>query len=163
LRAAILSRYPATRDEDTARVALKLFGDYELIASTILTARAAAHRSNVYLYEFSRVSPQNRRVWGGAAHTLEVPYVFDHIRINTGESEEQDKAVSAEMSGAWVQFAKTGNPNGPGLPRWPAYNARERSYLNYGDRIEINAGAYDGMVEFFRGIFVQLRGVRPDR
>jgi para-nitrobenzyl esterase len=40
------------------------------------------------------------------------------------------------MSAAWLRFAATGNPNGPGLPAWPAYTAAADQYLEFGDTIK---------------------------
>jgi para-nitrobenzyl esterase len=40
------------------------------------------------------------------------------------------------MSTAWLRFAATGNPNGPGLPAWPAYTAAADQYLEFGDTIK---------------------------
>ncbi len=54
---------------------------------------------------------------GGAAHGAEIPYVFGHITADESQYEEVDRTVSRAMAGAWVQFAKTGNPNGASLPR----------------------------------------------
>lgn len=39
------------------------------------------------------------------------------------------------MHAAWIRFAKTGDPNGPGLPRWPSFSDGKESYLEFGDRI----------------------------
>jgi para-nitrobenzyl esterase len=44
--------------------------------------------------------------------------------------------LAKAMSGAWLRFAATGNPNGGGLPPWPAYTAAADPYLEFGDTIK---------------------------
>ena len=70
-------------------------------------------------YRLSRVSPLSRSRWGAASHGAEILYVFAHITADTTQFEARDQSLSRAMAGAWVQFAKTGNPNGAGLPQWP--------------------------------------------
>ena len=94
-------------------------GDFQIIAPSILTARAASNVTDVYMYQLSRAAPSTRSTFGGAAHTTEVPYIFDNLTGDTSGFEEIDRGVSRVMADAWVQFAKTGNPNGGALPQWP--------------------------------------------
>lgn len=61
------------------------------------------------------------------------------------------------MAGAWTQFARTGNPNGPGLPEWPTYRAPEYRILDYGDVIAVGSNAGRPEVEFFRPIVETMR------
>ena len=75
---AVLARYPAATDAEVAAAGPRMNGDVGIIAPTVLTARAASKTTDVYMYRFSRVAPSNRSAWGGAAHTTEVPYVFDN-------------------------------------------------------------------------------------
>jgi para-nitrobenzyl esterase len=156
----ILAMYPAKTDADVPSALVRFFGDYELLTSTVLTARAASRIGTVYLYQFSRVSPLNRRTWGGAAHTVEIPYVFDHIPANSGDFDDQDGAVSEAMAGAWVRFAKTGSPNGERLPDWPAYKAPAYAYLEYGDVIAPASGSREAQIDFFKHAFEQMRAIR---
>ena len=81
---SILTMYPAKTDPDASDALGRFFGDYELITSTVLTARAMARVGNVHLYQFSRVGPLSRRLWNGATHTSEIPYVFDHVTSSLG-------------------------------------------------------------------------------
>jgi para-nitrobenzyl esterase len=58
----------------------------------------------------------------GAMHTAEIPYVFNIPGDNWAAA---DYALASTMSSYWVNFAATGNPNGPGLPAWPAFGDKE--------------------------------------
>ena len=113
----VLERYPAATNADVAVVAAVLETESRFVATSALTARAASKVSDVYMYRFSRVAPSSRSAWGGAAHTSEVPYIFDNTSGNASQFEEIDRTVSRAMAAAWVRFATTGNPNGGGLPR----------------------------------------------
>lgn len=153
----VASRYPAATDAEAARVVLPLFADFRLVTTAAMTARAASKVTDVYMYELSRVSPLTKSRWGGAAHTAEIPYVFDHITADASQFEEPDRAVARAMAGAWVQFAKTGSPNGPGLPEWPRYRAPEYRVMNYGDEIALRSNAGSSKIEFFTPIVEQTR------
>jgi len=67
----------------------------------------------------------------GSVHGLEMPFVFGNVRehpefqrpaeATQWPATEQDLAWGDTVRGYWLNFAKTGNPNGPGLPEWPEY------------------------------------------
>jgi para-nitrobenzyl esterase len=154
---SILTMYPAKADADAPEALARFFGDYELITSTVLTARAMARAGNVHLYQFSRVGPLSRRLWNGAAHTSDIPYVFDHVAAPSNDFEPQDETVSEAIVGAWVRFAKTGDPNGQDLPVWPPYQQPGYRYLNYSDRIATGAGFRETQIEFCGRLLEQLR------
>ena len=122
-----------------------------------LTARAASRVSDVYMYRFSRVAPSSRSAWGGAAHTSEVPYVFDNTSGDASQFEEIDRTVSGAMADAWVRFAKTGNPNGGGLPQWPAYRSPDYRLLDFGDAVTVRSNARSPEIEFFQRAFETMR------
>jgi len=88
------------------------------------TARAfVAKGTPAYIYLFSYVSPSMQgRMRFGAAHGSEIPYVFNNLRTRNGATvDPKDEAVAKMMNTYWANFAKTGDPNGPGLPNWPRY------------------------------------------
>jgi para-nitrobenzyl esterase len=61
----------------------------------------------------------------GAAHSAEIQYAMGNLDLDTRYTwEPDDRKVSETLQGYFVNFIKTGNPNGPGLPPWPAYDAR---------------------------------------
>jgi para-nitrobenzyl esterase len=88
----------------------------------------ASNGSPVYLYRFSYVATAMReRLRAGTPHGGEIGFVFG--TIGTGgfgppppPPSAEDEAVSKMAQSYWVHFAKTGNPNGPGLPAWPRYD-----------------------------------------
>jgi para-nitrobenzyl esterase len=89
--------------------------------------KAAAGKTPVYVYRFDWYSPV-REGKLKAYHTLEIPFVFDNVDGSptmTGVGKER-YALADRMSAAWVAFARTGNPQHPGLPDWPPFNAAQR-------------------------------------
>ena len=101
-------------------------------------ARAMSHgHSKAYLYQFSRVPPPWRLL--GAFHSSEIPYVFGNLDPKL-KCEKKDRDLSAMMTAYWVQFAKTGDPNGPTRPKWPAYDAHSDLHLEFGDSVQTGKG-----------------------
>jgi para-nitrobenzyl esterase len=106
--------------------------DYTYGAKTwkVAERRAALGGAPVYLYYFAWSSP----VQGGALrspHNIEWPFAFDNIKICaslTGDGPEA-MALADKVSDAWIAFARTGNPNVPKLPHWPAFNAASRATM----------------------------------
>ena len=99
-----------------------------------LTARAfAAKGTPAYIYLFSYVSPAMReRMRFGAAHASEIPYAFNNLSGRNGAAvAPEDQAVAKLMNTYWVNFAKTGDPNSPGLPKWPRYNPSKDELLEF--------------------------------
>jgi len=84
----------------------------------------------VYMYYFTWRSP----VHDGklkAFHTLDIPFAManvDNAQSMTGMGDDR-RALEDKMSTAWTEFARTGNPNHPGLPMWPAFNTTDRATM----------------------------------
>jgi para-nitrobenzyl esterase len=73
-----------------------------------------------------------RKEWPGAPHPSEIPFVFDTVKEKYGKAlTAADEKAAQEINAYWVNFAKTGDPNGPGLPTWPLYKASSDQLLNF--------------------------------
>lgn len=97
------------------------------------TARAfAAKGAPAYIYLFSYVSPSmQQRMKYGAAHGSEIPYVFNNLSRNGAAVAPEDQEVAKMMNTYWANFAKTGDPNGRGLPKWPVYDPKKNEILEF--------------------------------
>jgi para-nitrobenzyl esterase len=62
----------------------------------------------------------------GAYHSAEIEFVFGVLASKNLPWRPEDKALSDLMSSYWSNFARNGDPNGAGLPPWPAYNSQGR-------------------------------------
>ena len=119
--AALAEAY--TLDEDFIAGGTQMMGDEIFGVNIRFAARAnAAAGAPSYLYHFSRIPPSEKQTIG-AFHAAEIPFVFDSSEPALGLSDD-DKALTEIMVTAWTNFAKTGNPNGEGVPNWPKYDGQ---------------------------------------
>jgi len=68
----------------------------------------------------------------GAPHATEIPFVFDTVAARYGtDLTDADRAAAQAANAYWANFAKTGNPNGAGLPQWPAYSVKTDMIMDF--------------------------------
>jgi para-nitrobenzyl esterase len=132
-----LKLYPADSDEQAKRSAEDLAGDQFIGFSTWkwLEMQAATGNSTLYRYEFDDAPPASVTAEAtadaaprGAYHSAEIEFVFGALASKDLPWRPEDKTLSDLMSSYWANFAKNGDPNGAGLPQWPAYNS-QANYL----------------------------------
>jgi len=87
-----------------------------------------------YVYRFDRSVPGKGEAELGAFHALEIPYVFGTFQTRGFRwlpFNATDYKLGQAMQSYWTNFAKSGDPNGPGLPRWDAWNTEHEPYLSF--------------------------------
>jgi para-nitrobenzyl esterase len=133
--AEMLKLYPATTDAEAIRSAQDLAGDEFTAFSTWkwLEMQLATGESPVYRYEFDDApplppSPDNPI---GAYHSAEIEFVFETLPSKHIPWRPEDEKLSDLVSTYWTNFAKTGDPNGPGLPHWAVYSSKDSYQLMY--------------------------------
>jgi len=90
------------------------------------------------MYLFSWQSPVMDGIYK-AMHCMELPFVFDNIdkcEEMTGGGKEA-YALADKMSSAWINFARTGNPNAKKLPNWPAYTQQNGATMIFDNKCEV--------------------------
>ena len=92
----------------------------------------------------------------GAFHAAEIPYVFGDLEMFKAgmgiERDATDEKLAKAMSAYWLNFARTGDPNGEGLPEWPAYAAASDRHLEFGDEIKAGEGLFREKMDFFERV-----------
>jgi para-nitrobenzyl esterase len=129
---ALLAVYPHASDAEASTSATLLGTDsFVWNAYTWAALQAGQGTSPTWAYRFHRPTAQNPL---GSPHGSEVALVFGNEDKRPGRPgwSDADRALSRELQGYWVNFARTGNPNGAGLPAWPEFAEGEPTVMQLG-------------------------------
>ncbi len=134
----ILKLYPASTETKAAE-SQKMFSRDMAMVSMYLwaTKREKTARTNIYTYIFTHQQPGSTKERYQVFHSSELPYIFESLNQAPRPWTADDKKIAEEMSSYWVNFISTGNPNGNGLPNWPAFNKSSHETMELGDRMEL--------------------------
>jgi para-nitrobenzyl esterase len=127
-----LKVYPADSDEEATRSSRMAFRDEMAWHMRLYASLQAKRGTRAYWYFFTHeppYAPDARNL--KATHGVEIPYVFNHLRAprvfpdtsspELASASASERALAERVSSYWVNFARAGDPNGNGLPRWPAF------------------------------------------
>jgi len=154
----ILKVYPLEKYTRAAKALAALLSDRMLICPTFEGMRAAAgHQASTYYYRFDYDGMTFGR-FEGAGHLSEIPFVlrnFDRKPISWVYRYQRDisdaLALSRIIQGYWVNFAYRGDPNGEGLPPWPAYRPGDPRVQVLDTRVRTEVPDLIGRCAFWEG------------
>jgi para-nitrobenzyl esterase len=150
-----LKMYPAGSDQEANQSqtlsASDLAGAYDARAFVQLQTRTGKAKS--YLYLFSHKPPVTApdiKVYDGVFHGAELYYLFQTYSFrNDWAWTDADRKLGDIVTSYWVNFAATGDPNGKGLPKWPAYDDTAEKLMNFGDKVSVETVPHKAALDFF--------------
>jgi para-nitrobenzyl esterase len=129
----VVAAYDPEKTGNMGEVGVGIMSDGAMVEPARLLARlASAAGQPTFAYRFSYVATSLRKTVAGALHATEIPFVFQTVRAKYGDgTTPEDEAIAAAANAYWVAFAKAGDPNGEGRPRWPAYTPNDDVILDF--------------------------------
>jgi len=146
-----LKIYPADSDAKALESAYASFRDevfgWEMRHWARMQTKTGHRPAYRYYFSHRPPGPEGERL--GAFHGLDVAYVFGNFMIYSFPWDDTDRKLSETIMSYWTNFAKTGDPNGAGLPKWPAYNPADDNVLDFGDPVSVLTHVNQAALDFF--------------
>ena len=157
----LIEAYPFTTDDEAKGARIAFETDLRFGWDMWTWARLhAAGGAPVFSYRFAQHPPFPQTSpyadWG-PAHFAELWYMFDHLDQAPWQWRAEDRRVAELMTSYWVNFVKTGNPNGAGVPAWPKFEGPTGPLLVLSDKPTVGAPDRPGALGVFDAIYTQLR------
>ena len=151
MAAEFLKLYPAGNDREAFTAYSQAIRDNSRV-SMWMWAGAWREKATkpVHLYFFGHTPPERDHAMMGAYHGSEISYAFGHLHPVDAAWTPADEKLADTMSSYWSNFAKTGDPNGLGLPRWPAFDPKVQQVMSLGDRFEPMLLADPAKLDFWK-------------
>lgn len=145
-----LAAYPVDDDSDVRDAYVASVGHGIFTWEMRMWARMTATvDADAWLYHFTRVPPIAESDVYGSHHGAEIVYVIGNFHLASFTPQPEDQRLTETMSDYWVNFATTGDPNGPGLPEWPAYDIDNEAFMEFGDTIQPGNHLLERECDFF--------------
>ena len=135
----LLKFFPASSNAEALKSFYALQRDMMAFQERMWARDVARSGQTAYRYYFSHNSPIPEGMYSeqarnalGAFHTVEIVYVFRNLDARPWPWTDTERKLSQVMSAYWINFAKKGDPNGAGLPKWPATTATNDVLLEFG-------------------------------
>jgi para-nitrobenzyl esterase len=127
--------YNASTSKDIRALATTVASDAMMVEPARFVAQTLSSQGvPAWEFRFSYVAESMRKEFAGAPHATDVPFVFDTAKAHYGAPlTDADEKVAREMNTYWANFVKNGNPNGAGLPDWPAFHSANDIIMDFTD------------------------------
>jgi para-nitrobenzyl esterase len=135
LEGEVKAAFDPEGNKEFAEVQTKFNTDWVWGEPARMTAKTfLAKRAPAYMFQFGYVPVAAReRARYGAGHGSDIAFVFNTLNARWGapaEATSNEKELAKIMNTYWTNFAKTGNPNGKGVPNWPLYDSQKEEILD---------------------------------
>lgn len=149
-----LRLYPASNDDEAARASNQSSRDNSRISTYLWGVEwAKGSAKPLYTYSWNHAPPGPTHDLRGAYHGSEINYVFNNLYATDRPWTDQDRAIGDRMSDYWANIIKRGDPNGPGLPLWKAFDRDAPSVMLLGDKWEPIPIASPERIDFWSRFF----------
>jgi para-nitrobenzyl esterase len=154
LAAEFLKLYPARTDEEAALQGNASVRDNSRISTWLWGELwSKGNHLPLHTYFWTHAIPGPSHDMRGAFHGSEIPYAFNSLDALDKPWTEDDRRIAETMSSYWANIIKTGDPNGAGLPDWPAYSAKRPQVMELGDHFGPIPVASADKIAFWRKFF----------
>ncbi|MBL8551249.1 MAG: carboxylesterase family protein [Hyphomonadaceae bacterium] len=166
--AAFLAAYPHADAADAFRAAKDIrrdgFFGWPTWAWARLQSRTGQGKVYAYYFDHTLPAPPSSRFHGGegAIHAADIPYVFGTLDPNWALT-DTDRALSNLFMSYWVNFARTGDPNGPGLPLWPAFTESDQRMMQLDDNPRAVPTPNLAQIQVFETYYAAKRAANTSR
>lgn len=157
----LLEIYPATNEQEVYFAQADIFRDGSFAWGTYAWAnlQTKTGKGSVYMYYFDQDSENTilKSRKGGASHVAEMPFVYGYT-YNGGRMTDTERHMQQIMSRYWINFTKTGDPNGDYLPYWTTYEQNKPTVMIMHEGFHLDNVPNQRQMDFFEDFFKSRRG-----